>query len=139
MWLTEELKKLDPDRRELRRFALVLGGALLVLGSFAWYRGSGVAPYLLLPGAVIAVCGLVAPAALRWLFFTWMAIGLVLGTIMTAIILTVVFVVAITPIGLVLRLLGRDPLQRKLDPEAASYWIPKERPTNDPSRLEKYF
>jgi hypothetical protein len=139
MWLIEELKKLDPDRTELRKFSLILGGAFLALGAFAWYRGSAAAPYLLVPGALIALVGVALPAAVRWLFFVWMALGLVLGTIVTSLILTLVFVLAVTPIGLMLRAVGRDPMNRKLDPDAPTYWIPKERLSTDRSRLEKYF
>lgn len=139
MWLIEELRKLDPDRKELRKFGWILGGAFLVLGGIAWYRGSGVAPYLLWPGAAIAVVGTVLPGALRWLFFVWMALGLVLGTIVTSIILAIVFFVAVTPIGLVMRLLGRDPMHRAIDREAPSYWIPKVHDTSDKTRMEKYF
>ena len=139
MWIVEELEKLDPDRTELRKFSLILGGAFLALGSFAWYRGSGAAPYLLVPGAGIALVGVVFPAAVRWLFFVWMALGLVLGTIVTGIILAVVFIVAVTPIGLIMRATGRDPLNRKLDPDAPTYWLPKERTHDERSRMEKYF
>ena len=138
MWLTEELQRLDPDHTELRKFALILGGAFLALGAFAWYRDSAAALYLLVPGSLVLVVGLALPAAIRWLFFVWMAIGLVLGTIVTSIILTLIFFVAITPIGLVMRLLGKDPLQRELDADAASYWIPRT-PVEDRERYEKYF
>ncbi len=138
MWIVDELKKLDPDHTELRKFSWILGGAFLALGAFAWWRESDLANYLLIPGAVIAVVGTVLPGALRWLFFAWMALGLVLGTIVTSIILTLVFVIAVTPIGLIMRMIGRDPMERKLDPQAATYWLPKER-NDDRTRLEKYF
>ena len=139
MWIVEELKKLDPDRSELRKFSLILGGAFLALGAFSWYRGSSPAPYLLTIGAAIALVGTVLPGAIRWLFFVWMALGLVLGTIMTSVILTLVFVVAVIPIGLIMRLVGRDPMHRKLDPNAPTYWLPKERTIEGKTRFEKYF
>ena len=139
MWLTDELRKLDPDRTELRKFALIFGGALLAFGGLAWYRGSDLATWLAVPGATVILVGLLLPPALRWLFFVWMAIGLVLGTIVTGIILTIVFIIAVTPIGVIMRLSGRDPMHRKLDPQAKSYWLPKSSPGTDTSRLEKYF
>lgn len=139
MWIVEELKKLDPDHKELRKFSLILGGAFLALGALSWYRGTAAAPYLLIPGAAIALVGVALPGAVRWLFFVWMAIGLVLGTIMTSIILTLVFVFAVTPIGIIMRLVGRDPMHRALDPQASTYWLPKKRDTEDKSRFEKYF
>ncbi|MDX1644344.1 MAG: SxtJ family membrane protein [Thermoanaerobaculia bacterium] len=139
MWLKNELVALDPRASDLRRFALVFGGALAALGALAWYRSSDLAPYLLLPAAVVVLIGLPAPRLLRGLYYAWMAIGLVLGTVVTAIILTTVFVVALTPIALVMRLLGKDPLAREIDRTAESYWIPKEYEPRDRDRLRKYF
>jgi hypothetical protein len=137
MWLRDELAALDPQPSDLRKFAWVFGGALVALAALFWYKGSPIYPYLAVPGALVALVGTVAPRILRGLYFVWMAVGL--GTIVTAIILTIVFVVAITPIGLVMRLLGKDPLNRELDPEAKSYWIPKTHLIEDKSRYEKYF
>lgn len=139
MWLRDELAALKPDRSDLRKFSWVFGGALMALGAFAWYRGSGSSPYLLWPGLIVAAFGTIAPNALRGLYFVWMAIGLTLGAIVTRIILSLVFLVAVVPTGLIMRLLGKDPLQRELDPQAESYWIPKEYAIRDKSRLEKYF
>ena len=103
------------------------------------WKASPVYPYLAIPGGLVALLGTVVPQILRPLYFVWMAVGLVLGTIVTSIILTIVFIVAITPIGLIMRLLGKDPMERKLDPEATSYWITKKHAIDDNSRFEKYF
>lgn len=139
MWLRNELSKLDPHRRDLRQFGFVLGGALVALSGIAWYRDSAALPYLLGAGGLIALVGAVAPQALRPVYFVWMAIGLTLGTIVTAIILTVVFFGAITPIGLVMKVLRKDPMRRRLDPDASTYWIQKEHGDHDKSRYFKYF
>lgn len=139
MWLKEELRALAPTPADLRKFALVFGGALAILGSLAWYRDSAVAPYLLVPAALVVLLGLLAPKLLRGLFYAWMAIGLVLGTVVTAIILSLVFFLTLTPIALVMRLLGKDPLNRRLEPEAQSYWIPKQYEPRHRDRFRKYF
>ncbi len=139
MWITEEIAKLDPQRQDLRQFGWVFGGALTALSGLAWYKDSPAFPYLLGVGALIATTGTLAPIALRYLYFVWMTIGLTLGTIMTAIILSVVFVVAITPIGLVMKLLGKDPMQRRIDPEAPTYWIPKPTAGPDKKHYLRYF
>lgn len=139
MWLRDELAALDPSPADLRKFALVFGGALAALGAFAWYRGSGAAPYLALPGLLVVLVGLPAPTLLRGLYYAWMAVGLVLGTVVTSVILTLVFAVTLIPIAVVMRLAGRDPLHRRIEPEAESYWIPRSDTDRDRSRLEKYF
>jgi hypothetical protein len=139
MWIKDEIAKLNPQRKDLRQFSWVLGGALAALSALAWYKGSPAFPYLLGAGSTLALVGTLAPLALRHLYFVWMAIGLTLGTVMTAIILTIVFVVAIIPIGLVMKALGRDPMHRRLDREATTYWIPKEPPGSDRTHYLKYF
>jgi multisubunit Na+/H+ antiporter MnhG subunit len=68
-----------------------------------------------------------------------MAMAIVLGRFMTRLLLTVFFFLVITPVGLIFRLMGRDALHRKLDRQAATYWIPKEYPIQDRTRYENYF
>ena len=58
---------------------------------------------------------------------------------LTRVILTVVFVALVVPIGLLLRLLGKDLLDEQLDREAPSYWRPKSYRDPSPARLEKYY
>ncbi len=53
------------------------------------------------------------------------------------VLLVLMFFIVFAPVGIVLRILGKDPLDQKLDPQASSYWI--ERPPPDPSRVEKQF
>lgn len=139
MWLRDELAALDPQRPDLRRFGFVFGGAILALAALAWFKGSPALPYLLGAGGLSVLLGAVVPASLRAVYYGWMTVGLVLGKIVTAIILTLVFLLAVTPVGFVMRLVGRDPMQRRLDRQADTYWIPKRHTIPDKSRYEKYF
>ena len=74
-------------------------------------------------GAVILLAGLVWPKSLALLYKAWMALALVLGFIMSHIILALVYYIVLTPIGLFMRILGKDPLTLRFDPKADSYWI----------------
>ena len=139
MWIRDEIARLDPQRKDLRQFGWVFGAALAALSGLAWYKDSPAFPYLLGAGALIALVGTVLPPALRYIYFIWMTIGIILGTIMTALILTVVFIVAIIPIGLVMKIIGRDPMHRQLDREAPTYWISREPPSADKSHYLRYF
>ena len=62
-----------------------------------------------------------------------------LGWFNTRLILTVMFYLLFTPIGLVLRLLGKDLLNRKIEPNAETYWIDREEEAFDRKRYEKQF
>jgi len=70
--------------------------------------------------ALFAVAALVAPRALGPVYRVWMAVGEVLAWINTRIILTLVFFLVVTPTGLVMRLFGRSPLERRRS--GTSYW-----------------
>lgn len=141
--IAEEVRGLDTGRKALRRFGLVVGGVFLgiaVVG--AWQRGWAPGPVLTVLGGLgsaLVVLGLAAPALLRPFFRVWMGLAVVLGFVMTRVLLTAVFALVVVPIGLGLRLFGKDLLHRRLDPAAPSYWQPKTYSDPSPARLEKYY
>jgi polyferredoxin len=70
----------------------------------------------------LAALGLGCPLWLRWIYAGWMTVGLFLGHIVSTLILTGLFFLVVTPLGWVARLMGRDFLQRKKEPESDTYW-----------------
>ncbi len=126
--------------RAEREFGLIVGGVLVLL-SFWWlYRGKfPVVSQITLPiGAVLVLLGLVFPRALVLPNRAWMAFAEVLSWVTTRIILAFVFFVIVTPIGVVKRLFGWDPLQRRA-PASDSYWKPYSERQRDPRHYEKMF
>ena len=124
----------------LRSFGLVMAGAVTLLFGlgFPWLGGR---PYPVWPWAVAAVLvawALVWPAGLAPAHRAWMAAAHVLGWLNTRLILGLVFFVVLTPIGLVMRLAGRDPMHRRFEPGLATYRVPRARPP-EPSDLERPF
>jgi hypothetical protein len=124
---------------ELRRFGFTVGGVFLVLAAISWWRGHAIPPLVM---ATLGV-GLVVPAALvpRLLGPVergWMGLAAVLGAINTRIILTLVYVVVVTPIAW-LRRLGGDPLDRRLGKDTASHWIKRPPEAPDPASYRKQF
>lgn len=118
---------MDEARRTLRRFGLTVGTAFVVLGGISRLRGHGpVGLGLLAVGAILLVLAVILPQALRPIEKAWMGVAMVLSWINTRIILSVLFAVAFTPIGLVRRMLG-DPLDRKFRDGRSTYWLPHER------------
>lgn len=133
-----EVAALDVSRRALRNFGLLVGGAFAALAGVAAWRAGGVPSAagqgFGIVGAVLVLGGLVAPRALAGVYRVWIAAGIVMGFVMTRVILAVVFAVVFTPVGLLFRLLRRDPLEQRPDPAAASYWI---RRTDGPATRER--
>ncbi len=137
--LREELQSLDTGSRQLRSFGITLGIAFLIVAGVLYWRDIPGEVVVAGIGGLLLVTGLIAPRLLRPLYKPWMALALVLGFIMTRVILTVIFVLLFIPIGLLMQLFGKDPLRRKLDPDAETYWISKEYDAEAPERLERYY
>jgi hypothetical protein len=111
------------DRKGLRDFGLLTGAlfagifGLLLPWRFGW-------SWPLWPWLILAVLGglaLVAPLALNPVYKVWMRFGLVMGAIMSRLILGIVFFLVVTPLGLLMRATGKDPMHRRFDRQAASY------------------
>ena len=122
--------------RELRRFGITMSAPLAVLGSLALWRGKPVAPYLLAMAAAFLVTVVIYPRALWPIERAWMKLADVLSAVMTRVVLFVCFYLVITPFGLLMRLLGKDLLDRKFDPNLKSYWVPVD-PNGPCSRFDK--
>jgi hypothetical protein len=125
--------------QELRKFGLTVGGAFLVFAAIRSYLHFGnFAIVLFGVGSALSAFGLVFPAALRPVEKAWMALAHVLAYVNTRIILTVVFYLVFTPIGLIARWV-KDPLDRKLHDGSTSYWIRREPKPADRAIYERQF
>ena len=127
------------DRKGLREFGLVTGGIVAVLFGllFPWILDRPWPRWPFVIFGVLGVMGLAAPMALKPVYRGWMKFGLLMSRIMTPLIMGIVFCVTITPMALIMKLMGKDQMARKLDAKAASYRIKSE--ATHPKRLEKPF
>lgn len=88
-----------------------------------------------LAAAALAVAvALARPAALRPIHTVWMAFGRAMGWVNTRILLGLVFYLVLAPLGIAMRLAGRDPLRLRFDPDAATYAVPRRRRAGDHMR-----
>ena len=132
--IREEIRQLKTGPRELRKFGLLVGAVFALLGIWFWWRDKARYPYFLAPGTVLMVFGAIAPRALRLIYVGWMTVAFFLGFVVSNILLTLFFYVVVTSIGLVARLAGKDFLNRKLDAQAKSYWIMRDRSSSEQKR-----
>lgn len=135
----EEIKKIDSSVKKLREFAYVVGGVLIGLGVLLWWRGKAHFPYFLAPGLILVCAGVLFPQGLKPLQKAWMTLALLMGWVMTRALLTILFFLAVTPISLCLRLIGKDLLDLRLRREETSYWKPRSRGHGAPSDYERQF
>jgi hypothetical protein len=124
-------------RSELRTFGLVFGGMLVLIFAVAipWLWNLSYPMWPWIAAASFWAVALIAPGALDPVNRAWIKIGMVLGWINTRIILGAVFFLIFTPVAVVMRVIGRDAMNRSFDPDATTYRINSRQPDN--SQLEK--
>ena len=89
-------------------------------------------------GALLLVLGIMAPKRLSVLNRVWLRIGAVLAMVVNPIVLVLLFLIVVTPMALLMRLVGKRPLRLAPDPGAVSYWIKRE-PPNGSSTMRQQF
>jgi len=131
----------NPSHRELRQFAGIwLPAAMAVLAWIAWkkFDAPRVATGMMVAAGIFAVLGVIWPAVVRFIWIGWMVAVFPIGWVVSHTLLALIYYLCITPIGFGLKMMGIDPMERKLDRAAATYWIPREQ-TTDKSRYFKQF
>ncbi len=113
----------NPSKKDLRIFGISMIAGFAVLALLLWYRWHAwtAGTVLLAVGAAIGLVGLSGTRVALPLYWGWMAVALVLGNIVSRILLAVFFYGMITPMGLTMRLLGRDKLSRRRRED--TYWV----------------
>jgi len=112
------------ETKELQSFGLIVGGIFSVIGLWpVVFRTESPRLWAVALGAGLIGLGVVIPRSLKQVHKVWMRVGQVLGWINTRILLGLIFYGLITPMGLLLRLLGKDAMRRALVQEAPTYRI----------------
>ncbi|HET6680804.1 MAG TPA: SxtJ family membrane protein [Gemmatimonadaceae bacterium] len=121
----EPVARLTPT--EGRRFGLTVGGAFLVLALISRWRGHALPPLVLGGvGMALVLAGLALPARLGPVRRAWMRLGLALSKITTPVFMALLYFLAITPVGLLMRAFGHRPLRaRERD---GGFWVEHEEP-----------
>lgn len=112
-------------------FTLVSIWPVLFGNPFRWWT----APF----AAIFLALALLAPRVLAPLNRQWTKLGLLMHRVVNPLVMGLLFFVAITPMALVLRLLGKDLLRLKLDPAATSYWIARTPPGPPSDSMRRQF
>ena len=129
----------DLDRKGLRDFGLTTGAAVVIIFGvfFPWLLDLAWPAWPWIIAAAFWSLALAQPMWLRWIYRAWMRFGLLASRVMTPLVLGIVFFAMISPMAIVRRLMGKDPMQRTLDPDRKSYRV---KSTKSPKeKLERPF
>ena len=125
---------------EDRRFGFVVGSAFGLLGAllFFWRHREGAGSAFAGLGAILVLLALFSPALLAAPHRHWMAFARGLGRVNTAVFLSIIFFLVLTPLGFVLRVFGRDELRRRRA-APGTMWEPYPVRVADPKHFERMF
>ena len=136
--LHEELERdVPPAGSSDRAFGLVFAVVFAVVGLWPLLHAAPPRLWPFAPAALALGFALFAPRRLAPLNRAWTRFGHLLARLTNPLVLGLLFFLVVTPMGLAMRALGKDPLRRRLEPEAASYWI--RRPLPAPGPMSRQF
>ena len=117
------------EKRDIRLFSRIVPTVLIIWGTVSglWIQDPSWAgrAHLWLYGVAVVLFfwGMFSPYTLRPVYVAWMYFTRVVAFLLTTLVLGLVFYIGVTGVGLLMRLLGKNPLDRKLDRSAPTYWI----------------
>ena len=129
----------DLDRKGLREFGLTFGAIVVVIFGlfFPWVLEIDWPTWPWIIAAPFWLLALIQPLWLRPIYRGWMRFGLLASRVMTPLVLGIVFFVMISPMAMVMRLMGKDPMRRTLDAGQKSYRVQSKKSPKE--KLERPF
>ena len=107
---------------EGRKFGLTVGAAFAVLAGITWWRDHALLMQIFSGlAAALIVAGIVIPGQLGPVYRGWMKLALLISKVTTPIFLAIVYFLVIGPVGIIMRMFGRNPLRH--EPEHGSLWL----------------
>ena len=127
-----------PSRKELRTFAIIALLAASLVALLLWrFKGLGIrwTAVIISFGTVILLSSFISLRLTRLIYLGFILATLPIGLLMSFLLLATFYFGILTPLALIFRLIGRDTLHRKSDPDADSYWITH----RQPDHLDRYY
>jgi hypothetical protein len=133
------IEKIDSSRDRVKKFGYLFAAIGCVLAALLWYKENPGWPWAVAAGGLFLLLGIAGYPLLRPLYVGWMMFALVLGWINTRVLLGLFFALILVPAGFIMRMVGHDPLSRRLDRDSASYWIKRPKEERGKERYERLF
>ena len=119
--MIEDIKNIPNSNKDIRSFGITIGIVMFIISGLLMYYNNEAYQLIAIIASTFIGLGFIIPLILKPFYFVWMTFAAILGWVMTRLILSLVFYLIITPIGLLTRLLGEDFLALK-KVKSYSYW-----------------
>ena len=120
------MKQIDSDKIKIssnRSFGLLFFVVFLIVSLWPLTHEGSIRIWSVIVSAVFLILGLINSRLLTPLNVLWFKLGMILGAIISPIVMGIVFFLVVTPTGFILRIMGKDLLNKKYDKEKETYWI----------------
>ena len=111
-----------------RSFGIVFAIVFLLIGIYPLTDGSEIRLWSLIIALIFFMLAYVAPQYLSVPNKLWFKLGFLLGAVVSPIVMALIYYSTVVPIGIFMKLLGKDLLNKKLDNSAKTYWIERDQP-----------
>lgn len=122
--ILNELKNINSSKSDLRKFGIGTGCTIVIIALLLMIFEKDFYQYFFYIGGILVLTGLIAPIILLPVQKIWMGFAVIMGYIVSRIILILLYFLVFTSIGIILRLSGKDFLDRKLKSDLKTYWNP---------------
>jgi len=137
--IKEEIKNIDQSPKTLKKFGITFGVIFVLIGVYGLYHHASYGIWSIVAGGVFMVAAFIAAMFLKPLNLIWMTLAVILGWFMSRFILSIIYYLVLTPIGVILRLSKKDLLSTKRRGNPATYWIERKSSEQNSSGYEKQF
>jgi hypothetical protein len=137
--LKDDIKNIKGSDKDLRKFGYTVGIIFVVIAAILFWKKSPSFLYLFPVGLFLVLSGWLLPVVLRPLNKGWMVFSILLGWVMTRVILSVLYYIVITPIGIIAKISGKKFLDLKMDRRKESYWEKRKKADLNPADYERQF
>jgi len=121
---------MTPQTPTEKSFGIVFSILFLIIALYPLTTNHPIHSWSLALSALFLTLAYIAPETLTIPNRLWYKFGLLLGSVVAPVIMALVYFTTVVPIGLIMRLIGKDLLKQKLDKNSKTYWQTKEPPTS---------
>lgn len=120
-------------------FGIVFAVVFAIIALWPLIDGAPVRLWAAIAAAVFLVAAFIAQPLLKPLNLLWFKFGMLLYKVVNPVVMAFLYYTTVVPTGLIMRMVGKDPLNRQFDPKAKSYWIERDPPGPAPESMKDQF
>jgi len=122
-----------------RSFGLVMATFFALIGFWPEFRGAQPRWWAVALAAILVIAAWLRPSSLRVANSAWMKLSLLISKVTNPLVLALMYCLVFLPVGALMRLARRDPLNRSFEKDASTYWVERQPPGPDPKEMANQF